>query len=127
MIELTDKQIAEFFHRSYTTADGLWFIKVEEKYGFDAALEIDAEVWKVLPKIQARMLKSMAGYHTGMEALLECLTTKLSLEDFAFKVRKAGDNNSFRIVIERCPWHELLLKSNREQLSARIGSFICGS
>ncbi|GAF84732.1 unnamed protein product, partial [marine sediment metagenome] len=61
MIELSNRQIAEFWHRSYASVDGLWFMRVEERYGFDAALDIDNEVWKVLPKIQARMLKSMAG------------------------------------------------------------------
>ena len=44
MKELTDKQIAAYFHRSYTAADGLWFMKVEEKCGFDTALEIDDQV-----------------------------------------------------------------------------------
>ncbi len=52
MKHLTDQQAAEYFHRSFTAVDGLWFMKVEEKHGFDAALEIDNEVWKVLPKIQ---------------------------------------------------------------------------
>ncbi len=126
MIELTDKQAAEFFRRSYTAADGLWFVKVEEKYGFDAALDIDAAVWEILPKIQARMLKSVSGCHSGMQALLECLTTKLFLEGFVFEAEKRGDDN-FDIVIRHCPWHELLLKSNRGQLSARIGDVICRS
>jgi len=70
MIELTDGQVARYFHRCYTAADGLWFMKVEEKYGFDAALDIDNEVWKVLPKIQPRMLKPMVKTE-GMDALLE--------------------------------------------------------
>jgi len=54
MLKLTDKQIVEYFKRSYTAVDGLWFMKVEEIYGFDTALDIDEEVWKVMPKIQAR-------------------------------------------------------------------------
>ena len=65
MKQLTDQQIAEYFHRSFTAADGLWFVKVEEKYGFDAALEIDNEVWKVLPKIQARKMKSLLNAPAG--------------------------------------------------------------
>jgi len=67
MKELTYKQIAAYFHRSYAAADGLWFMKVEEKCGFETALEIDDQVWKVLPKIQARMLKSMLLLDEGME------------------------------------------------------------
>lgn len=121
-IELTDTQVARYFHRCYIAADGLWFMKVEEKYGFDAALDIDNEVWKVLPKIQARMLKPMVRVE-GMDALFECLTTKLALEGFEFKAEK--DTNNLRITISRCPWHELMLKSGREALSERVGTLIC--
>ena len=52
MLKLSAKQVLEFYHRSYTTVDGLWYMKVEEKYGYDAALEIDNDVWKVLPKME---------------------------------------------------------------------------
>jgi hypothetical protein len=37
-MSLQDKDVREYFHRSYTAVDGLWFVKVEEKYGFDKAL-----------------------------------------------------------------------------------------
>ncbi|MCD6384472.1 L-2-amino-thiazoline-4-carboxylic acid hydrolase [Candidatus Sumerlaeota bacterium] len=125
MIELTDKQIAEFFHRSYTSVDGLWFMKVEEKYGFDVALDIDNEVWRVMPKIQARKLKSFANLDKGMEALFECLTTKLALEGFVFKTEKMPADNGFRIIISDCPWHNLLIKAKREAVSEQIGTLIC--
>ena len=52
MKHLTDQQATEYFHRSFTAVDGLWFMKVEEKHGFDATLEIDNEVWKALARIQ---------------------------------------------------------------------------
>ncbi|MBM3155971.1 MAG: hypothetical protein FJ004_01640 [Chloroflexi bacterium] len=125
MIELNQKQIAEFFHRSYTAVDGLWFMKIEEKYGFDVALDIDNEVWKVFPKIQARMLKSMGKLGTGMDALFEALTTRLKLEGFAFETEKL--DNGFRIIINECPWHNLMVKSKREALSGRVGTLICNT
>ena len=93
MIELSSKQIAEFWHRSYASVDGLWFMKVEEKYGFDAALDVDNEVWKVLPKMQARMMKSMGGTGDGIDGLFECLTTKLNLEGFKFEAKKTGNDD----------------------------------
>ena len=61
MTKLSSQQVAEYFSRSYRAVDGLWFMKVEEKLGFDAALELDNEVWKVMPKIQARMIKQFLG------------------------------------------------------------------
>jgi len=127
MIELSDKQVSEFYHRSYTAVDGLWYVKVEEKYGSDAALEIDNKVWKVLPKIQARMLKSTGKIENGMEALFECLTTKLILDGFKFKTEKTENGSGFRVIINRCPWYDLMVKSGRGHLSGKVGTCICNT
>ena len=127
MIQLTPKQIAEYFHRSYTTVDGLWFMKIEGKYGFDAALDIDNEVWKVFPKIQARLLKSLGKTGDGIDALFECLTTRLALEGFKFKADKTDNRGGFKITINECPWHNLMIKSRRENLSGKVGTLICNT
>jgi hypothetical protein len=123
MSHLTNKQIIEYFHRSYKAADGLWFMKVEEKYGFNVALEVDKEVWKVMPKIQARMIKAMLSKGDGEDAFLESLKAKLSLEGFKFKVEQR--ENGFRIRISDCPWHNLMVKSGREEYSGKVGATIC--
>lgn len=125
-MELTREQIAEFFRRSYTAIDGLWFMKLEERYGFDVALDIDDEVWKIFPKIQARTLKGMLKDVSGEEAFLECFTAKLAVEGFAFQVERRSPDG-LRISISRCPWHEAMIKSGREALSGRIGARICGT
>jgi hypothetical protein len=125
MLKLTDKQIAEYFKRSYTAVDGLWFMKVEETYGFDTALDIDDEVWKVMPKIQARKLKSLDSSIDGLHGLRQCLTTKLTLDGFSFEAEESGDLKSFKITLSECPWHEIMISSGRERLSGTVGSRIC--
>jgi len=127
VIELDNRQKAEFWHRSYAAVDGLWFMKVEEKYGFDASLDVDNEVWKILPKIQARTLRALGEIKDGIGGLFECLTTKLHLEGFAFKAERDGDGAGFKIIISRCPWHDLMVKSQREELSGKVGSLICNT
>jgi predicted ArsR family transcriptional regulator len=125
MLELTDKQIGHYFKRSYTAVDGLWFMKIEEKYGFDVALDIDDEVWKVLPKIQARMLKSMGGLDGGLDALRQCLTTMLAMEGFVFETEQSDDDGILTITLNDCPWHNVMIKSGREHLSEKVGTRIC--
>jgi hypothetical protein len=125
MAELDSQQIIKYFHRCYKAVDGLWFMKVEERYGFDSALDVDNEVWKVMPKIQARMLKSMLKLKKGQEALLKALKTKLELDGFKFKAERI--DLGFRITITDCPWHNLMTKSGRESLSAAVGSRICST
>ena len=120
---LTQKQAAEYFRRCYTAVDGLWFMKVEDKHGLEAALEADDQVWKVLPKIQARMLKTMLHADRGIDALRKCLTTRLTLEGFDFGSQQTSDG--FSIFVKRCPWHDQMVKSGREHLSGTVGRRIC--
>lgn len=125
MFELNDRQVADFFRRSYTAVDGLWFMKAEAAYGFDSALDLDDEVWKVFPKVQARMLKEAAGMSSGLEALRECFTTKLSIEGFRFDVQSMP--HRFTVSISHCPWHDAMVRSGRQDLSGRVGTRICGT
>jgi hypothetical protein len=125
MVKLDCQQVVEYFHRCYKAVDGLWFMKVEEKYGFDCALDVDNEVWKVMPKIQARMLKQMLKLKHGSAALLKGLEIKLELDGFNFKAEKT--ENGFKITITDCPWHNLMIKSGREKLSATVGATICNT
>ena len=114
-------------YRCFTAVDGLWFMKLEERYGFDTALEIDNDVWKVMPKIQARMLKSMGKPGNGIEALLDCFTFKLRVEGFTFETEKMENKRGFRVIIEKCPWHDMLVNAGRENVSAKIGTTICNT
>lgn len=127
MIYLTDKQVADFFRRCYAAVDGLWCMKVEDRYGFEAALEVDNDVWKVFPKIQARKLKELTKLSSGIADLRDCFTTKLSLEGYSYTVENIDDRDGFQITIDRCPWHNIMVDSAREELSARVGSTICSN
>jgi len=125
MIELTKKQVADYFHRSYTAADGLWFLKIEEKYGFETALEIGNNVWRIMPKIQARMLKEMGNLGNGIDALRESLETKLTLEGFMFTITRNEPGDVLRIILTDCPWFNFMRESNREHLAEKVGNIIC--
>jgi len=124
---LSDDQKIQYLRRSYSAVDGLWFMKIEENYGFDEALTIDNEVWKIMPKIQARFLKSILGLDRGIEALHSCFTEKLSMDGFVFQTETDEQNHSFRVTITGCPWNDLLVKSGRENLAQKIGSHICNT
>ena len=117
------KNMAHFFNRSYKAVDGLWFLKIEERYGFETALEIDKEIWKIMPKIQARIIISILELGSDWEAFKKSMVTKLTWEGFKFEVRESP--NGFQIEISECPWHDLMLKSGREKFSEKVGTAIC--
>jgi hypothetical protein len=125
MLTLSQKQITAYLQRSYGAVDGLWFMKVEEDAGFDKALDIDEKVWQVMPKIQARAIKSFLGKEKGLDALRECFEAKLSLDGFVYDV--TADGTSFTVIISQCPWYDKLVKSNRVHLAEKISNRICNA
>ena len=124
---MNDDQKIQYLKRSYSAVDGLWFMKTEESYGFDKALAIDNEVWKVMPKIQARFFKSIYGLDKGIEALQSCFTEKLLMDGFIFQTETDKQNHSFRVTITKCPWNDLMVESGRGHLAQEVGSRICNT
>ena len=45
-MDISREQMDELRLGALTAIDGLWFIAVESRHGFDDALELDLEVWK---------------------------------------------------------------------------------
>jgi hypothetical protein len=71
--------------RNLWTADGLYFLGIEEIYGTEIATKIDANVWAVMGKIEARKLKEFLGItKTDIPSMMKALqysTWALDLED----------------------------------------------
>jgi hypothetical protein len=121
---LTPGQIEDYLYHSYTRVDGLWFVLSEKQYGFDAALALDEAVWKVLPKIQARVLQTHLGLARDLEGLGRALTAKLTLDRYEFSLSRT--TTGIAITLATCPWHELIVRSGRAHIAERIGGVICG-
>jgi hypothetical protein len=124
---LDDKQKIQYLKLSYSDVDGLWFMKTEEQYGFKQALNIDNEVWKVMPKIQARFLKSIYGLDKGIEALQRCFTEKLLMDGCEFQAETDKQKYCLRITILKCHWYDLIFKSGRDSVAQDVGNLICNT
>jgi hypothetical protein len=123
MTDLPSNDIREYLLRSYTAADGLWFMAVEERLGFDVALDMDAKVWSVMPKIQSRQLRLLLGAGPDMAGLKECFTAKLMIEGFIFKTTPL--ETGFEVRITQCPWYDKMLRACRAHLAPTVGNRIC--
>lgn len=126
-MELSVEQTAQYLHRSYTAVDGLWFVKIEEQFGFDKALELDEQVWQIMPKIQARNIKQLTGLSSGIDDLREAFQAKLTIDGFDFTIDNDQHDPAFTVSIKTCPWHEILKNCGRADKSEKIGSVICNA
>lgn len=122
--DFSDGQIVDFLRRSYFAVDGLWFVKNEEKHGFDEAMEQDEAVWDVMSKIQARKAKAILEIPgDSAEDLAKAFGLKLAAEGYDFDI-SASENNA-SITIRVCPWYEILKSSGRTHIAETIADRIC--
>lgn len=103
----------EYFKRSYFALDGLWFIMVEEDTSFEHALELDKKVWRVMAKIQARTAKKLG------KDFFESLKLKWDSEGYSYHAKKS------KVIIDTCPWWEIMKKSERDASAGKVGGTIC--
>lgn len=118
-----DEALIEYLRRSYTVVDGLWFMIVEQAHNFDHALDLDEQVWQIMPKLQARKAREVLDISgNSLEDLIACFTLKLQADGHQFHIERS--DSEVRFIITRCKWRELLRKSGREHLEQRISNVI---
>jgi len=111
-----------FLHiRNLWRVDGLYFLGIEERFGTEAATEIDANCWKILAKIEARDLKRTLGIDRVEDAetllyLLRNTSWALYQTEKAVEVDSSKKVGVFRVV--SCRVQEARLKKG-------LGIFPC--
>ena len=60
-------KVIEMFSLNWLTVDGLWFTLVDDKYGLEAALELDLKMWQRQALTEARRIKKYMGIDGGKE------------------------------------------------------------
>jgi hypothetical protein len=92
---LPKEKITEYLFmqlRNLWAVDGLYFLGIEERLGTEVATEIDAKVWEVMGKIEARKLKEFLGITTtdvpSMMHALQYTSWALDLEDKEIIIEK---------------------------------------
>ncbi len=84
--------------------DGLWYLEVEKKYGFEAAYEIDDAVWKRFSRKEGQRLKTLLGFESPS---LEDIEKILSLANFDQSltteiIRKSEDPLTIHLLVPEC-------------------------
>jgi hypothetical protein len=98
--------------------DGLYFLGIEEKFGTEAAAEIDADCWKVMGKLEARELKALLGVkEASVPALIETLKhTSWALYQIGKETEVSEKKGVFRVTDCR---------TQKTRIEKGLGEFPC--
>jgi len=118
--QIPKEKLVEVSSRSLITMDGLWFLAVEQKYGFDAALELDEEVWRRLGSIQAkRVVKNFAiNEDSPIQTLIKALLVDPVFPIFLPEVPVLSDNKAiFRCT--DCPPQKARIRGGKGEFPCK--------
>jgi len=104
--------------RNIWRVDGLYFLGIEEKFGTEAATQIDTNCWKILGKLEARELKSLLKIEKNdIRALMYALkNTSWSLYQEEKQTEVSPSKGVYRVT--KCRIQET-------RLSKALGIFPC--
>ncbi len=94
---LPKEKIPEFIFmhlRDLWAVDGLYFLGIEERWGTEAATEIDKNVWAVMGKIEARRIKKFLNNGNDIPSMMEALRLSSWALDIEDKEYEIGENEA---------------------------------
>jgi len=118
MKELGEEQLNRLRLGAITAIDGLWFMAVEKRLGFEAAFDMDLEVWKAYGMVQLKRLSRALGIPLEGENPPDLSTINLLVHSLC---RIDGTESDWEMLdadtsvfrVHRCPWWENLRSSGR--------------
>lgn len=117
------ENLLDFFFlqiRNLWRVDGLYFLGIEEKFGTEAATEVDAGVWQIMAKIEAKSLRRMfqVGENVDIPMIMNLLQKSSWALDQPFKTIEIDDNKAV-LSISKCKTQEARLKKSLSEFPCK--------
>jgi hypothetical protein len=94
----------EMFAKSWLAHDGCWFLAAEERFGMEAAIELDGRAWKRFAATEARRIMTTFNIPEagGLEALEKALGLRLYAVINSQTTEWSRDRKQLRFFMEVC-------------------------
>ncbi len=105
--------------RNLWRVDGLYFLGIEQKFGTEAATEIDAEVWETMAKIEAKSLQKVleVGENPDVPTIMRLLRKSSWALDQPFKTLEVTAKRA-TLSVDKC-------RTQEARLSKELREFPC--
>lgn len=103
------------FAKLWLAHDGLWFQVVENKFGLEAAIELDKEAWSKFSPLEAKRIMKRTGIKQGggIESLIKALPERLYAEINEQEVVE-DDKNRAVFMMKKCRVQDARRRKNME-------------
>jgi len=107
-----------FLLRQYRLVDALWFLAVEDRFGLDAAVELNERVWEDMGRRSAREIKRRFSIEEkGLKGFVKALKYFPWTTIVGYEIEERGD----RVIISvpRCPPQEARIRMGRGEFPCK--------
>jgi hypothetical protein len=118
LVKMPMEKLLDYFFlqiRNLWRVDGLYFLGIEQKFGTEAATEIDARVWESMAKIEGKSLQKMfqVGENPDVPTIMSLLQKSSWALDQPFKTVEVNARCA-TLSVDKCRTQE-----------ARLGKGLC--
>jgi hypothetical protein len=95
--------------------DGLWFLTVEEEFGYSVAIGLDIKVWEKYAHIVVKRIGETFGLsNSGIEGIRELIEFDPLFLNFNYEIREFSSEKMV-LRINKCPVLEAMEKAGRKK------------
>lgn len=121
--ELDKDQLLEYvgdLSKRWLAHDGLWFLAAEQKYGMDAAIELDGFAWEKFTVIEAKRIMKFLGMESGggLDALERALDFRL-YANINKQSAERPDDKTLIFTMDQCRVQEARKRKNLPDFPCR--------
>ena len=97
-------RVVEMFAKNWLAHDGCWFLAAEERFGMEAAIELDARSWARFAAAEARRIMVTFDIPSGggLPALEKALGLRMYSAVNAQRVEWSEDRRRMRFFMDEC-------------------------
>jgi hypothetical protein len=123
LAKMSVEKLLDFFFlqiRNLWRVDGLYFLGIEEKLSAEAATEIDAGVWQIMAKIEAKTLRRMfkVAENADVSTIMNLLRKSSWALDQPFKTIEMSNDRAV-LSIDRCRTQEARLEKGLSEFPCK--------
>jgi hypothetical protein len=111
--------LLEICRKSMRFQDGFWFMNVEDTWGIDKAIEIDAHIWSRFGKYEAQLLlKAFPWEKRGIPTLVRAIRFAPSWLFFDYSIEQISDTDAV-LQVKKCLAQTGRLKGGKNVFACR--------
>ena len=110
-------KLVKVYSRLFLALDGFWFLAVEDKFGYQAALEADINAWEGYFPYEAKMLRKALGISAdGIPGIIETLKQSAFVPCMEHRIEEASETRGV-FALYKCPSLEAMERAGRDEFT----------